>query len=642
MQVSLADLAAKYSILPGQVVGVLNELGVGNDGTQFEAEPEELELIEVELESLRASGVKVVSLAPGRTPRDVAHALGVPQNEVLGTLVKKLKTMATLTTTLKDEVVEKLVKELTGCEVTWSVPDAPKPKPSTVAAKAPSGPVKQLRPPVVTIMGHVDHGKTSLLDYIRKANVVDKEFGGITQHIGAYQVNLDEGLITFLDTPGHAAFTAMRARGAQVTDIVILVVAADDGIMPQTIEAISHAKAAKVPIIVAVNKIDKPGANPDKVMQMLPAHELVPEVYGGDVATIQVSALTGAGVPDLLERILLESEVAELTADPKAMVQGVVVEAKLDKGRGPVATVLVQEGTLQVGTIIVCGQAYGKVRAMQNWLGEPLKEAGPSTPVEVIGLSEVPLAGDKVEPKTTEREARDLVDARKQSQREKTLVTHKRRISFKQLKKTLEGDEPKDLNLIVKADVQGSVEAVRGLLDKINQRDVDVKVVFAGVGPIGESDVNLAAATDAIVVGFNVKPDTSAKAAADRERVEIRTYNIIYELLEDIENAAKGMLEPRFEEVFHGKVEVRAVFKLTKAGKVAGSHCVEGKITRNSLVRVNRDKELVYQGKLDSLKNVKQDVREINAGQDCGIRFDGWEEFKEGDLIEAYELVQVN
>jgi translation initiation factor IF-2 len=637
MQVLIADMAKKHRLLSGQVIGVLEELGAAHDGTSFQADKEELDLIESELSAL--TGSKVVQMQRGRTPRDVAFALDVPDKEVLGVLVKKLRTMATLTTTLKDEVVEKLVAEL-GSELEWVEAQAPKPK--QIAKPQAPAVGKQIRPPVVTIMGHVDHGKTSLLDFIRKANVVQGEFGGITQHIGAYQVKLDEGLITFLDTPGHAAFTAMRARGAQVTDIVVLVVAADDGIMPQTIEAISHAKAAKVPIIVAVNKIDKPGANPDRVMQMLPAHELVPEAYGGQTATVNVSAMTGEGVPDLLERILLEAEVAELSADPKGAFKGVVVEAKLERGRGPVATVLVQQGTLLVGQMIVCGTAYGKVRAMQNWLGEQLKEAGPSTPVEVIGLNEVPQAGDSVDAASSEREARDLTEGRSQAHRAKTLVTHKRRVSLRDLRKSLDGGDAKTLNLIIKADVQGSVEAVRGLLEKINNEEVDVRIIHSAVGQISESDVNLASATDSIVVGFNVKADTLSKAAAEKEKVEVRTYNIIYELLEDIENAVKGMLEPRFEEVYHGTVEVRAVFKLTRAGKVAGCHCTDGKITRRSLVRVKRLKEYVFEGRLDSLKNVKQDTSEIIAGQDCGIRFDGWEDFAQGDLIEAYELIQVN
>lgn len=641
MQFSIADVAKKHKLLPGHVVGVLDELGLTHEGGQFEAQPDELELINAEL--AEKAGSSTVQLVRGRTPRDIGHALGIADKEIQGTLIKKLKVMATLTTTLKDDVAEKLVKEL-GYDIEWVEPAAPKPKAAPAAAKAAAGPAKgrQIRPPVVTIMGHVDHGKTSLLDYIRKSNVVSKEFGGITQHIGAYQVKLPEGLITFLDTPGHAAFTAMRARGAQVTDIVILVVAADDGIMPQTIEAINHAKSAKVPIIVAVNKIDKPAANPDRVLQMLTQYELIPEAFGGQTATLNVSALTGEGVPDLLERILLEAEVAELTADPKASFQGVVIEAKLERGRGPVATVLVKEGTLKQGSILVAGKAWGKVKAMTDWLGERMTEAGPSTPVEVLGFNDVPGAGDKVQFFESERDGRELAESRIQAERDKTLVVKRRRVSMNDLRKHHDGEGPKSLNLIVKGDVQGSVEAVRGLLEKIDNDEVDVRILHTGVGSITESDILLASAADAICVGFNIKPEPSAKVAAEKERVEIRTYTIIYELLEDIENAVKGLLEPKFEEVYHGTVEIRAVFKLTRSGKVAGSHVTDGKMTRNSLVRVKRDKVIVFEGKLDSLKNVKQDVREMIAGQDCGIKFDGWEDFREGDIIQGYELVQVN
>ncbi|MCG9894113.1 MAG: translation initiation factor IF-2 [Fimbriimonadaceae bacterium] len=636
MQISVSEFAKKHKVLPGQVLAVLNELGVEHDGSNFEAEGDELELIQGELASV--SGTKTLRLQPGRTPRDIAQALGIKDVEVQKTLVSKLKKMLTITSTLEDEVAEKLVEAL-GYEVEWVAPEASG-KPKTKAS-APAGGA-QLRSPVVTIMGHVDHGKTSLLDYIRKTNVVDKEAGGITQHIGAYQVTLPEGLITFLDTPGHAAFTAMRARGAQVTDIAILVVAADDGIMPQTIEAISHAKNAKVPIIIAVNKIDKPAANPDKVLQMLPAHELIPEAYGGDVATVNVSAITGEGVQDLLEQILLQAEIMELKADPKGDFRGVVIEAKLERGRGSVATVLVQEGTLRIGQILYAGKAWGKVKALSDWQGVKLKEAGPSVPVEVLGLGDVPMAGDVVHVVSTEKEAREITDKRIETERVKTLVAPKRKVSLRDLKRAFDGDEAQSLNLIVKADVQGSVEAVRGMLEKIKHAEVDIRILHSGVGAVTESDILLASAADAICVGFNVKPEPNARTAAERMKIEIRTYTIIYELVEDIENAIKGRLEPKFEEEEQGKVEIRAVFKLTRAGKVAGSHVVEGKITRNSQVRVRRGDEVVFTGKLASLKNVKQDVREMNAGQDCGLRFDGWEDFKEGDVVEAFEVVQVN
>ncbi|MFO0091042.1 MAG: translation initiation factor IF-2, partial [Armatimonadota bacterium] len=498
------------------------------------------------------------------------------------------------------------------------------------------------RPPVVTILGHVDHGKTSLLDYIRRANVAAQVAGGITLHIGAYQVELPEGVITFLDTPGHAAFTAMRARGAQVTDIAILVVAADDGIMPQTIEAISHVKNAGVPIIVAVNKIDKPEANPDRVLQQLMQYELIAEAYGGEVITCNVSAMTGEGVPHLLEMILLQADVMELSADPKGDVKGVVIEAKMERGRGPVATILVEEGTLRVGDIVAVGNTMGKIKAMTDYRGERMKEAGPSMPVEILGLDDVPGAGDKVEQMGDEREARDLVTQRVQDQRARELTKPKKKFSLQDLKSLSAQEDVKDLNIIVKADVQGSVEAVRGLLDKLEHPEVRVRVLHAGVGSITESDILLASASDGLVVGFNAKPETKAKSEAERQKVEIRTYSIIYELIEDIEKALKGMLEPKFEEDYHGTVEIRAVFKLTKAGKVAGSHVTDGRIFRNDKVRVKRGEEIVFEGELHSLRNVKQDVREMFAGQDCGIKFQGWEDFAEGDVVEAYDLVKVN
>ncbi|MCC6402993.1 MAG: translation initiation factor IF-2 [Fimbriimonadaceae bacterium] len=636
MERAIDEIAKQHGVASGQVVAALDGLGVSHTGAMFEADDEVLSLI---VEELKASaGDKTIVCTPGKTtPRDVANALDLPQNEVLKTLMTKVKVMATLTTALDDEVVEKLAEQF-GYHVNWASPAKP-----VKAAAAPTQPKgAQKRPPVVTILGHVDHGKTSLLDHIREANVVAKEHGGITQHIGAYQVELPQGLITFLDTPGHAAFTAMRARGAQATDIAVLVVAADDGIMPQTIEAISHAKNAEVPIIVAVNKIDKPDANVDKVVQQLPQHDLIPEAFGGDVIVCPVSAHTGEGVQNLLEMILLQADVLELTADPKAELDGVVIEAKLDKGRGPVATVLVEQGTLQPGQVVICGQQWGKVRAMTDYSGSPLKAAGPSTPAEILGLDGVPLAGDRLEPAADEREGRDVTSERVSRIRDQALSGPKRRVSLRDLRQHNAEEGAKDLNLIVKADVQGSVEAVRGLIEKIDNPEVNVSVIHGGVGTVTESDILLASAAGAIVVGFGVKPEAGARNEAVRQKVEIRTYNVIYELIEDIEAAVKGMLEPKFEEVELGKVEIRVAFKLTKAGKVAGSHCVEGKIVRGCSVRVRRAEELVYEGKVASLRNVKEDVREIVAGQDCGIKFEGWEDFKEGDLVEAYDTVQID
>jgi len=636
MQRSIAEIASEFGVAPSQVAVVLEDLGVQHEQGQFDSDDETLDLIK---EAVKETGsAKTVRLAPGRAPRDVAAAIGVADKDVLKTMMVKLRVMATLTTTLDDDVTEKLAQEF-GFKVVWGEAAPPRPKPN--AAKAVAAKTEN-RPPVVTILGHVDHGKTSLLDYIRKTNVTAKEHGGITQHIGAYQVKVKDGIITFLDTPGHAAFTAMRARGAQVTDIAILVVAADDGIMPQTIEAINHAKSAEVPIIIAINKIDVQGANPDRVLQQLPKYELVPEAFGGQVITCKVSALTGEGVENLLEMILLQAEVMDLTCDPRGDLEGVVIEAQLEKGRGPVATVLVENGSLKVGDVIVVGNTWGKVKAMSDWAGERLKEAGPSMPAEVLGLNDVPFAGDVVEPALDEREARDKAGARVDSDREIEFKPMRRKVSLKDLVSAGTDDGVKDLNLIVKADVQGSVEAVRGMLEKLEHPEVNVRILHTGVGAITESDILLASAARAIVIGFNVKPEGNAKYEAERQKVETRTYKIIYELVEDIEKAVKGMLEPKFEEEYLGTVEVRAVFKLTKAGIVAGCHVTEGKVVRGANCRVKRDKEFVYTGKISSLRNVKEDVREMAAGQDCGVRFEGWTEFKAGDVIEAFQMIQVN
>lgn len=640
MSVSIADLAKEFELKPGHVYGVLSDLGIDHDGSSFEADGDTVELIKESL--LESVGSKEIALKPNSTPRDIAAALDIPQPEVQKTLMMKMKVMATLTTTLKNDVAEKLAEQF-GYTVRWA--DAPKPKPAAAAPKvigakkaATTGP----RPPVVTIMGHVDHGKTSLLDYIRKANVAAKEHGGITQHIGAYQVELPEGRITFLDTPGHAAFTAMRARGAQVTDIAILVVAADDGIMPQTREAIAHAKNAGVPIIVAVNKIDKPDANPDRVINQLPEFEVIPEAYGGETIIAPVSAVTGEGVPHLLEMIILQAGILNLQADPKAKLEGSVIEAKLEKGRGPVATLLVQEGTLRVGDSLIVGQTYGRIKAMTDYRGERITEAGPSTPVEILGLSDVPAAGDRIELADDERSAREVAEGRADDARRKSLEAPNRGITLSDLRSRLAAGETKDLNLIVRADVQGSVEAVKGMLEKIENEEVQVKIVAAGVGSISEGDILLASAADAICVGFNVKPEPGAKKEAERRKVEIRTYTIIYELIEDIEAAVKGMLEPKYEESYLGTVEIRVRFQLSRKGIIAGCYVTDGKVTRNSKCRVRRGNDIVYTGEINTLRHLKDDVREVTEGFECGLTFEGWTDFKEGDIVEAFEMVQIN
>jgi translation initiation factor IF-2 len=638
MTTNIAELAQEFKVAPGVVYGVLNDLGVEHDGSAFEADGETVDLVREGL--AEQEGSKEIVIRPNATPRDMAMAMGVAQPEVQKTLLQKLKTMATLTTALKPDVVEKLA-EAFGHTVRVAEPAAPKPRPEAVAAGVKKGGA-QPRPPVVTIMGHVDHGKTSLLDYIRKANVAAKEHGGITQHIGAYQVDLPQGKITFLDTPGHAAFTNMRARGAQVTDIAILVVAADDGIMPQTIEALNHAKAADVPIIVAVNKIDRPNANPDRVLQQLPQHELVPEAYGGQTITAPVSALTGEGVEHLLEMILLQAEVLELKADPKGPFQGVVIEAKLEKGRGPVATVLVQEGTVKIGDSIVVGATFGRIKAMTDYRGERINEAGPATPVEVLGLNDVPAAGEKVEVHPDEKIARQVAEERQDRERAQTFVQKSRGITLRELRQKMQEEDLKELNLIVKADVHGSVEAVKGMLEKVRNEEVETKIILSGVGGVTESDILLASASNAIVVGFNVKPEPSAKREAERRKVEIRTYTIIYELIEDIEAAIKGMLEPKFEESYLGSVEIRVRFQFSKKGIIAGCYVTDGKVTRNAKCRVRRARELVFEGEINTLKHLRDDVREVTLGMECGITFEGWEGFQEGDIIEAYEMVQIN
>ncbi|MDQ0214259.1 translation initiation factor IF-2 [Oikeobacillus pervagus] len=496
------------------------------------------------------------------------------------------------------------------------------------------------RPSVVTIMGHVDHGKTTLLDSIRNTKVTAGEAGGITQHIGAYQVVENGKKITFLDTPGHAAFTTMRARGAKITDITILVVAADDGVMPQTIEAINHAKAAEVPIIVAVNKIDKPTANPDRVMQELTEHGLIPEDWGGDTIFVPLSALTGDGIDTLLEMILLVSEVEELKANPNQRAKGTVIEAQLDKGRGPVATLLVQNGTLKVGDPIVVGNTFGRVRAMVNDLGRRVKIAAPSTPVEITGLNDVPQAGDRFVVFEDEKSARHIGEERAQqalqAQRNETT-----KISLDNLFEQMKQGEMKELNLIVKADVQGTVEALAASLQKIEVEGVNVKIIHTGVGAITESDIILASASNAIVIGFNVRPDVNAKRTAESEKVDIRLHRIIYKAIEEIEAAMKGMLDPEYEEKVIGQAEVRQTFKVSKIGTIAGSYVTDGKITRDSGVRLIRNGIVIFEGEIDTLKRFKDDVKEVNQGYECGITIKNYNDVKEEDVIEAFIMEEI-
>ncbi len=497
------------------------------------------------------------------------------------------------------------------------------------------------RPPVICVMGHVDHGKTSLLDAIRQTNVTSREAGGITQHIGAYVVEYNGQKITFLDTPGHEAFTAMRMRGAQATDIAILVVAADDGVMPQTVEAINHAKAAGVEIIVAVNKIDKPSANVERVKQELSEYELIPEDWGGSTVFVPVSAHTKEGIPELLEMILLTAEVKELKANPNRRARGLVIEAQLDKGRGPVATVLVQKGTLKVGDAIAAGCCYGKVRAMMDDKGNRVKEAGPSTPVEILGLNDVPNAGEVFIAHQNEKEARSFAETFIAASKNKLIEDTKAKLSLDDLFSQIKAGNVKELPIIVKADVQGSVEAVKQSLVKLSNEEVVVKVIHGGVGAINESDVTLASASNAIIIGFNVRPDAQAKSIADREKVDMRLYRVIYQAIEDVEAAMKGMLDPVYEEQVTGHAVVRQTFKASGVGTIAGSYVLDGKITRGSKARITRDGEQIFEGPLASLKRFKDDVKEVNAGYECGLVFEGFNDLQEDDMIEVYIMVEV-
>ncbi len=577
-----------------------------------------------------------VLIPDGITVGELAERMKKPATEVIKKLML-LGIMASVNESLDYDTASLIAEEL-GCTFEKEIILTDEEKLFKDVEDAPE--TLKPRSPVVVVMGHVDHGKTSLLDTIRNTNVTEGEFGGITQHIGAHRVRVNDKKITFLDTPGHEAFTAMRARGALVTDIAILVVAADDGIMPQTIEAINHARAAEVAIIVAINKIDKESANPDRVRQELTEHGLVPEEWGGDTICVEVSAKQGTNVDQLLEMVLLVAEMKELKANPDRAAKGTVIEAQLDKGRGPVATVLVQKGTLRVGDVVVAGTSVGRVRAMNDDKGKAVKKAGPSIPVEILGLSEVPEGGDVFYAVDDERKAREVVEARKfkekQERQQRANV-----ISLDNLFEHIEAGKMKDLNIIVKADVQGSVEAVRQSLERISNEEVRVNVIHGAVGAVTESDVMLASASSAIIVGFNVRPTAGAINAAEDAEVDVRLYRVIYDAIEDIEKAMKGMLEPTFREAVTGHVEIRTTFKVSGIGTIGGAYVQDGKIHRNSLVRVVRDGIVIHEGELGSLKRFKDDVKEVAAGYECGLSIDKYNDIKEGDIIEAYTMEQV-
>ena len=584
----------------------------------------------MQLERIKKTPI-TVTVGDEITVGELAAAMKKTAAEVIKVLMK-LGMMVTVTQTIDYDTAAIVVDEM-GCkikkEVVVTIEERIMDDTEDTEDKLVS------RPPVVVVMGHVDHGKTSLLDAIRNSSVTSTEAGGITQHIGAYQVNCKGQDITFLDTPGHAAFTSMRQRGAQSTDIAILVVAADDGIMPQTIEAINHAKMAKVQIIVAINKMDKPDANPDRVLQQLTEHEVVPEQWGGDVICVPVSAKTHDGIDTLLENVLLVAEMMELKANPDRRAKGVVIEARLDKGRGPIATLLVQNGTLKTGDVIVAGTAVGRVRVMTNENGKVLKSAGPSVPVEIAGLAETPEAGDSFDAVSDERLARQLVEQRKQKAKDE-IFNSASKVTLDNLFSQLSEGDLKELNVIVKADVQGSVEAVRESLQKLSNDEVKVKVIHGGVGAVNETDIMLAKASGAIVVGFNVRPDAVAKESAKRDQVDVRLYRVIYDCIDEIEAAMKGMLAPKFREVEMGTIEVRTTYKISNVGTVSGCYVTNGKVNRNCQIRVVRDGIVVVDDKIASLRRFKDDVKEVAQGYECGITLEKFADVKEGDIFEAY------
>ena len=581
--------------------------------------------------------IKVIQLPPTVSIKDFAGLLNVAPTEIIKTLMKR-GTIANI----NQEINYELASEIAETYDVIVEPEEEKDVMEEVFGEVIDD-EKDLekRPPVVVVMGHVDHGKTSLLDAIRSTHVTSGEAGGITQHIGASSISLNGQKITFLDTPGHEAFTAMRMRGAQVTDIAILVVAADDGVMPQTIEAINHAKAANVQIIVAMNKIDKQGANPDRVKQELADQGLIVEDWGGDTICVPVSALKHEGIDNLLEMVLLVAEMSDLKANPKRKARGTIIEAQLDKGRGPVATVLVQSGTLQIGDPIVAGSAYGRVRAMVDSKGKQVKKATPSTPVEILGLSEVPTGGDMFYVANSDKQARQVAERIKAQGRVQMIGQTPNKVSLDDLFSQIQEGKMKDLNIIIKADVQGSVEAVRQSLEKLSNDEVRIRTIHGGVGTITESDVQLASASGAIIIGFNVRPEAATKAIADREQVDIRLYRVIYNAIDDIKAAMKGMLDPEFVEKVIGHAEIRQTFKVSGLGTIGGAYVTDGKLVRNAGVRIVRDGIVVYEGNLASLKRFKDDAKEVATNYECGVMFEKYNDIKEGDVVEAFIMEEV-
>ncbi|MDY2794099.1 translation initiation factor IF-2 [Peptostreptococcus porci] len=632
---SIKHIAEDYNLSEKELLKKIENFGIEMvDDKHLEGENLQL-FIEMLNEEIREEKGNVIEVDNKITVQDLAESMGKSASEVIMKLMK-MGTMATINQEISFDIASLVCAEF---GFTLMKNDSSEVEELEIEAlmDIEEDDEKDLvpRPPVVTVMGHVDHGKTSLLDAIRDTDVISGEAGGITQHIGASEVKINGQKIVFLDTPGHEAFTSMRARGAQVTDIAILVVAADDGIMPQTVEAINHAKAANVPIIIAINKIDKPGANPDKVKQELSEHGLLVEDWGGDVISVEVSAKKRINIEGLLEMVLLVAEVEELKANPNKRAVGTVIEAELDKGRGPVATVLVQGGTLRVGDPIVAGVASGKVRAMINYKGKRVKQAGPSTAVEILGLSEVPFGGDQFVEVPNDKTARLIAEKRQALQREEMLKSSSK-ISLDALFAQMSEGKVKDLNIVIKADVQGSVQAVKQSLEKLSNEEVQIKVIHGGVGAITESDVLLASASNAIIIGFNVRPVSGSEQVAEKESVDIRTYTIIYKAIEDIKAAMSGMLDPEYVDEDTGKVEIRETYKISGVGTVAGCYVLSGKIMRNCKVRIVRDGIIIHEGELAALKRFKDDVKEVAQGFECGLSFVNYNDIKVGDIVEAY------
>ncbi|MFW6269708.1 MAG: translation initiation factor IF-2 [Bacillota bacterium] len=658
-KIRVYELADQLNMQSKELVGILQDLGMDITSHMSTVDAETAELVQGMLndeneeketeneeedkeidneENITVEENDKEEIRPPITVKELAEKIDYEANQIIKKLID-LGIMANLNHTLNQEVLEMLQDELNLAIVIKSQEEEDSTGKINIELEEDREEL-QLRPPVVTVMGHVDHGKTTLLDSIREARVVDSEAGGITQHIGAYQVEYNNQKITFVDTPGHEAFTAMRARGAQITDIVILVVAADDGVMPQTVEAINHAQAADIPLLVAVNKIDKNNAQPQRVKQEMSEHGLVPEDWGGQTICVNVSALKNENIDELLEMVLLVSEMEEIKANPDKNAEGFIIEAELDKTRGPVATILVKNGTLYIGDALLAGSACGKVRAMHDDRGNIIDAAPPSTPVEVLGFSDVPAAGDYVQVIASEKEARNIAEKRKETERQKKMQKDTK-ISLEDIYQQIQKGELKELNIILKADVQGSIEALRDSLTKLSTEEVGVNIIHTGVGGINETDVNLASASNGIIIGFNVRPDSNAQILADKESVEIQTYRVIYKVIEDVKDAMAGLLEPELKEVIKGRAEVRDTFNVPEVGTIAGAYVRNGLINRNNKIRIIRDGVVIHEGEIDSLKRFEDDVREVNEGYECGVGIENYNDIKVGDILEIYDYKEI-